>query len=177
MTILAYHKAKLEHVDQIVSLVNAAYRGESSKRGWTTEADLLDGQRTDAKQVGPLITDEQSFILLCHQNNAIIGTALLKKLDDGAYLGMLTIKPSLQGRGIGKLFLSACEQQAWVEWGSRKITMSVITLRHELIAFYERRGYHHTGVFGEFPKDPSFGLPKVSELKFEYLEKFLDVER
>jgi len=173
MPTLSYRHAALNDVALIVSLVNTAYRGETSKMGWTTEAYILGGQRTDAEEIKRLIEAENSLILLCLKDGVTIGTAHLKKVDEGAYLGMFTIKPSLQGRGIGKEFLSAAEKTALETWRMNKITMSVITLRHELIAYYERRGYRRTGMFGAFPGDPRFGIPKVADLQFEYLEKML----
>jgi ribosomal protein S18 acetylase RimI-like enzyme len=171
MPTLAYRRATPNDVPLIVSLVNAAYRGESSKMGWTTEADILGGQRTDEEEIARLIAEKDSLILLCLKHGEAIGTAHLKKVGDGAYLGMFTIKPSLQGKGIGKQFLAAAEETAQEQWRASKLTMSVITLRPELIAYYERRGYRRTGRFGVFPQAPRFGIPKVDGLQFEYLEK------
>lgn len=173
MPLLSYRQATPEDIPLVASLVNAAYRGEISKLGWTTEAFILGGQRTDADEIARLIGADDSLILLCQHNDEAVGTAHLKKMEDGAYLGMFTIKPQLQGQGIGKQFLMAAELTARDKWGAHKITISVITLRHELIAYYERRGYRRTGKFGEFPQDPRFGIPKVEHLRFEYLEKAL----
>lgn len=173
MNNLSHRPATSKDIALIVSLVNSAYRGEISKMGWTTEAFILGGQRTDAEEIAGLLDAENSLILLCFREGEAIGTAHLRKTDDGAYLGMFTIKPGLQGQGYGKAFLAAAEQLARQQWQAAKITMSVITLRHELIAYYERRGYQRTGRFGEFPRDPRFGLPKVDNLQFEYLEKSL----
>lgn len=163
----------MEEAAFIAALVNSAYRGESSRAGWTTEADLLDGQRTDEQEVQSLIQDDRSMILLCQQGDEIIGSVLLQKQDDAAYLGMFVVRPELQGNGIGKQFLKTAELSAQQHWGSRKIVMSVITLRPELIAFYERRGYRRTGEVLPFPDDLAAGIPRVEDLKFEMLEKDL----
>lgn len=171
MPVITYREASTGDIPLIVSLVNSAYRGEISKLGWTTEAYILGGQRTDEKEIADLIAAENSLILLCAKDGEAIGTAHLKKSDDGAYLGMFTIAPALQGQGIGKQFLAAAEHAAWQRWAAAKITLSVITLRHELMAYYERRGYGRTGRFGTFPHDPRFGIPRVENLQFEYLEK------
>jgi GNAT superfamily N-acetyltransferase len=170
---LTYRIATSQDIPLVASLVNAAYRGEISKMGWTTEAYILGGQRTDTEAIGKLIAANDSLILLCYRDDEAIGTAHLKRLDDGAYLGMFTVKPHMQGQGIGKQFLMAAENTAREQWGACKITISAITLRHELIAFYERRGYRRTGKFDAFPQDPRFGIPKVENLQFEYLEKQL----
>lgn len=170
---LSFRKANHEDVPQIVALVNSAYRGEASKLGWTTEADLLGGQRTDAREISSLVEARGSMMLLCLLEAETIGCVHLEKVEDGANLGMFTVKPVLQGKGIGKRFLQAAEAAAREAWGIEKITMAVITYRRELIAFYERRGYIRTGIRKEFPTDPRFGIPKVDDLHFELLEKSL----
>ena len=173
MSSITTRKAATGDIPLIVSLVNGAYRGEISKMGWTTEAYILGGQRTDESEITRLIEMQDSLILLCFKDGEAIGTAHVKKTGDGAYLGMFTITPGLQGQGMGKAFLAAAEHTARQQWQAARITMSVITLRHELIAYYERRGYRRTGRFGAFPGDPRFGIPKVDNLQFEYLEKTL----
>lgn len=173
MTDISLRQANIEDVPLIVSLVNSAYRGEISKLGWTTEAHILGGQRTDAEEITRLISTDDSRVLLCDFHNEAVGTAHLKQIEDGVYLGMFTIKPKLQGRGLGKAFLAAVEQHARETWGATKITMSVITLRHELMAYYERRGYRRSGRFCPFPQDPRFGIPRVDDLQLEYMEKCL----
>lgn len=171
---LSFRKATVEEAEFIARLVNSAYRGDSSKAGWTSEADLLDGQRTDPSEVESLIQDTaNSMILLCLQTDEIIGSVLLQKKEEAAYLGMFVVSPDLQGNGIGKQFLSAAERIAQYEWGVSKIIMSVITLRPELIAFYQRRGYRRTGEVLPFPDDPAAGIPLVQGLQFEMLEKDL----
>lgn len=172
-TPFTFRKAHNAEAEQIVQLVNSAYRGDSSRAGWTTEADLLDGQRTDEQEVRELIQAETSMILLCRQGAEIVGAVNLQKTGDAAYLGMLVIRPDLQGRGIGKHFIQAAETAAQQEWGVRKIEMTVITLRAELIAFYERRGYRRTGTIKPFPTDARAGIPLVQDLQFEVLEKEL----
>ena len=173
LPILSFRKARIDETDFIVKLVNSAYRGESSKAGWTTEADLLDGQRTDSGEIINLIEDENSMILLCLQDDEIIGSVNLQHKDKNAYLGMFVVRPTLQGAGIGKCFIQAAEDIAKQEWNSQKMTMSVITLREELIAFYERRGYRRTGEILPFPDNIANGIQKVENLEFETLEKNL----
>ena len=169
---LTFHRAAPADVDAIVALVNSAYRGESSRAGWTTEADLLDGQRTDAEEISQLMVADDSIILLCLHGIDIIGSVHLEKLDaETSYMGMLVIRPVLQGQGLGKQFMNAAEQTARAEWGTTRMQIQVITLRHELIAYYERLGYRRTGEIRPFPSDPRYGRPKVTGLKFEVLEK------
>lgn len=175
----AFRCATAADVDTIVALVNSAYRGESSRAGWTTEADILGGQRTDAEEISRLIAAVGSAILLCLRDGEIVGSVHVERVDAAtAYLGMLVIRPVLQGLGLGRCFMHEAERFVRAEWGAVRMQMQVITLRHELIAYYERRGYRRTGVTRPFPAtDPGFGLPKVEGLKFEVLEKDLGQRR
>lgn len=172
---LAFRIAEPADVDAIVALVNSAYRGDSSRAGWTTEADILGGQRTDASEIAKLIGEQNSVFLLCLRGGKMIGSAHVQRIDAvTAYVGMLVIKPGLQGQGLGRRFINQAERFAQTEWSIRKMQMQVITLRHELIRYYERCGYLRTGELRPFPAtDPRFGLPKVDGLVFEVLEKTL----
>lgn len=175
-TDLTFRRANAADVDAIVALVNSAYRGESSRAGWTTEADILGGQRTDAAEIAHLIAQNGSAILLCLCGGGIIGSVHVELVDTAtAYLGMLVIKPQLQGQGAGRRLMDEAERFACTEWGAGRVQMQVITLRRELIAYYERRGYRRSGEVRPFPAgEPRFGLPKVEGLMFEVLEKVLE---
>lgn len=164
-------KALPTDVMELVALVNSAYRGESSKKGWTTEADLLDGQRTDPESMMELIQKQGSVILKHTSENGTIDACVnLQEQENKIYLGMLTVSPELQGSGIGKKMLKASEEYAR-EKGFKGICMSVISVRSELIAWYERHGYRNTGETKAFPAgDPRFGLPKQF-LEFIIMEK------
>jgi len=168
---LAYRLASTADVPAIVGLVNSVYRGDSSRRGWTTEADLLDGQRTDAAEVSALMAAPQSFFLLGEDAAGLLGCAHLRCADHVAWLGMFSIRSGRQGLGIGRRFLEEAEGRVRQCWRVRGMRMSVISLRRELIAYYQRRGYRSTGSTLPFPSDPRFGTPKVSELEFVVLEK------
>ena len=170
---LSFRKALHSEAESIVALVNSAYRGESSKQGWTTEADLLYGTRTNKADIENLIAQERSMILLCTEGTEIIGCAHLEFIGVECQLGMLVVKPGLQSRGIGKQLMQAAEAIARETPGVRTITMSVISVRHELIAFYERRGYQRTGRRKPFVADDTHGFPKSQAIKFEVLEKIL----
>lgn len=168
---LIFRKAIVADTERIEALVNSAYRGEQSRSGWTTEADLLDGLRTDGGEVRRLIARRDSLILLCQQGKEIVGSVHVEKTGDHASLGMFVVEPVRQGCGIGKRLLAYAEQTAQREWQVGKMVMYVITLRHELIAFYTRRGYRRTGVLHEFPVNPEMWQPKVAGLALEALEK------
>lgn len=171
---ISFRPAGPGDVGAIVALVNSAYRGEGSKRGWTTEADLLGGQRTDAGKVPEMIAASESRIELMSDEAALVGCVHLQKESDGScFLAMLTVDPARQASGLGKALMTRCEEIAR-EWGCRRMRMTVISVRAELIAYYERRGYARTGKTEPFPEnDPRFGLPKVSKLTFVELSKRL----
>lgn len=163
--------ATTEDVAELVKLVNSAYRGEGSKMGWTTEADLLDGKRTDEASLTQTLETPGNTILKYSHNGSLLGCVYLSKKQDKLYLGMLTVAPELQARGIGKQLLQAAEAHAR-QTGCTAITMTVISVRYELIAWYERHGYQPTGETQPFPTDPLFGLPK-QPLQFIVMEKQL----
>lgn len=151
-------------------LVNSAYRGGSSKKGWTTEADLLDGLRTNPESLKKMIDEPGAIILkYADEKGILLACVYLKIKQDKLYLGMLTVSPELQSKGIGKQLLTAAEAYA-KEKDCQKITMTVISVRHELIAWYERHGYRATGETEPFPTDPEFGFPKTP-IHFIVLEK------
>ncbi len=167
-----FHPATVNDVAVLSKLVNSAYRGERSKKGWTTEADLLDGIRTDEAALQKMIEAPATIILKCmDESEQLLGCVYLQKKQSSLYLGMLTVVPELQAMGIGKKLLSAAEDQARV-MQCDTITITVIEVRHELIAWYERHGYRATGETQPFPKDPSFGIPK-QPLHFIVMEKKL----
>jgi GNAT superfamily N-acetyltransferase len=173
MNAIAFRTAVPDDAEELVAFVNSAYRGESSKRGWTTEADLLGGQRTDLENIRELLSAEGSRVeFACARDGALIGCVHLKRESDGScYLGMLTVDPARQGKGIGRLILQRSDAVARA-WGCRRMRMTVISARSELIAYYERCGYSRTGARMPFPEDdPRFGLPKTRGLMFVELDK------
>lgn len=163
-----FRKAEISDIPSLHLLVNSAYRGDSSKKGWTTEADLLDGQRTDPEGLLEMILSPDSQIELAYEENMILGCVYIKEEDNGLYFGMLTVNPELQTQGIGKKLLLRVEELAR-EKNKNTIRMTVIGQRQELIAFYERRGYRRTGKTEPFPDhDPRFGLPKTTLVFHEF---------
>ena len=171
---LAFRAARPADVDALVALVQSAYRGDASRAGWTTEADLLDGQRTDPEGVGRTIADPNSRIVLAEQDGRLMACAHIECQPRGAYFGMFSVNPKSQGGGIGNQLIAECERIARDEWHCASVFMTVIRQRDELIAWYERRGYAKTGERKPFPYgDARFGLPKRDDLEFIVLEKKL----
>ena len=164
--------ATLNDIPALTGLINSAYRGEISKKGWTTEAHLLEGKRTDEQEMTEILVDPKNTILKYTENNQIIGSVLLVEKEHQLYLGMLTVSPELQNSGIGKKMLAEAENQAKsLELSS--IIMTVISVREELIAWYKRHGYVDTGEREAFPES-EIHIPISNELlEFVFLEKKL----
>ena len=169
---LAFRPATLADVPAIVALVESAYRGDSGRRGWTTESDLLDGQRTDPAGVAALLDQADSRLLLAEREGALLASCHIERQGDSGYFGMFAVDPTRQGGGLGKRVLAEAERNAREEWPCGTMHMTVIVQRAELIAFYERRGYRRTGEFQPFPYgDERFGIPRRGDLRFEVLRK------
>jgi len=157
------------------ALIESAYRGETARAGWSHEADLLDGQRTDLAALEAMLADTAQHLLVLRDHDVLRACVALTDKGAGlAYLGMLTVDPSRQAAGLGRMILAAAEDHAAAHFGASCIEMTVIAQRSELIAWYERRGYARTGEERPFPAhDPRFGLPKRNDLAFVVLDKRL----
>jgi ribosomal protein S18 acetylase RimI-like enzyme len=170
--VLRFRPATVADIPAVVALVESAYRGDSSRAGWTTEADLLAGQRTDPDDVRACIERAQSVVLLAERDGELLACAHVAAEDGAAYFGMFSVRPTLQGGGVGKQVLAEAERIAREDWKLPAVRMTVIDVRDELIAFYERRGYIRTGIKKPFPYgDERFGMPRRDDLRFEVLEK------
>jgi N-acetylglutamate synthase-like GNAT family acetyltransferase len=164
-------QAVLEDVPALLQLVNNAYRGDASRKGWTTEADLIAGDiRTTAQDIESLINNPGSVILKCVNNqNQIVGCVNLQQHEEKIYLGMLSVSPELQGGGTGKQLLAAAEAYA-KQVHCKAIYMTVISVRNELINWYLRHGYFKTGETKPFVEDSTSGK-HLQPLEFLVLEK------
>jgi ribosomal protein S18 acetylase RimI-like enzyme len=185
---LTFRNARLADVEAIVQLVESAYRGDASRAGWTTEADLLAGQRTARVAVASLPRDSDARLLLAHQAQELVGCVLVKRSDAHgapthglaaaservAHIGMFAVRPTLQSRGLGGALLAEAERVARAELGVRRAEMTVIEQRRDLLPWYERRGYQRTGASEPVPDgNPRFGLPRRPDLRFLVLAKAL----
>lgn len=174
MHTLTYRTATVADIDALVTLVTSAYRGDASRVGWTTEADLLDGTRIDPDILRQDILRDRSLVLLAERDGALVACAHISDDGDAGYFGMFSVNPTLQGSGVGKQLMVEAERIVREQWGHALMRMTVIDVRTELIAFYERRGYRRTGITKPFPYgDARFGIPLRDDLRFEVLEKTL----
>ena len=174
-TDLTYRAATTADIDAILALVTGAYRGETSRAGWSTEADFLDGPRTDSRAIAEILAQLRSRVILAHDpGGQLLACAHVADEDGAGYFGMFAVVPGLQNGGIGKRVLAEAERTVRDDFGLSTLTMTVIDIRSELIAFYERRGYVRTGATKPFPYgDERFGIPRRTDLRFAVLAKTL----
>jgi ribosomal protein S18 acetylase RimI-like enzyme len=195
LSAVSFRDATLSDVTAVVSLVQSAYRGEASRAGWTTEADLLDGNRTDADAVRAIVSAAGSVLMLAGRPGSAGrparvdhaeagGGAAVDELlaccqlrDEGAgvgYFGMFAVRPDQQGAGIGRAVLAEAQRRVAAEWQCRLLRMTVIRQRADLIAWYERLGFALTGKTAPFPYgEERFGRPKRPGLEFAELARAL----
>lgn len=175
MTEITLRDATTTDIPALHRLIESAYRGEVSRAGWTTEADLLDGQRTDPEDLASVLADPHQGLLTAWRGAALVGCILIADQGSGTgYFGMLSVSPTLQGAGLGRQLVEAAHRTLADRFGARRVRISAFPQRETLIAWYERLGYRRTGDTLPFPYDnPRFGLPLRDDLHFVVMERDL----
>ena len=173
MTEITIRDAVPADIPVLHALIESAYRGEASRAGWTTEADLLDGQRTDPDDLASILDDPEQALLTAWRDSALVGCVLIADRGEGTgYFGMLSISPTLQGAGLGRRMVEAAHAALAARFGARQVRISVLPQRETLIAWYERLGYRRTGETLPFPYgNPRFGLPLRDDLYFIVMQR------
>jgi GNAT superfamily N-acetyltransferase len=174
---LAFRLAGPDDAADVSALVELAYRGPASATGWTTEAFLLEGPRSDVEEIRRLIGDPAFRFVLGEAGDALVGCALVQRLDEEtAHFGMFAVDPERQAGGVGRAVLGKCERTVRELWSTRVMTLTVISVRSELIDWYVRRGYRHTGVHLPFPFEAARGALR-EDFDLVQLAKVLDQSR
>jgi ribosomal protein S18 acetylase RimI-like enzyme len=158
------HFANIDDISALFTLVNSAYRGDTSRKGWTTEADLLDDLRVSENELKIMMGNPDVWFFKYLEGAYIQGSVCLEYKEKHLYLGMLAVNPELQNSGIGAKLLKSVEEFA-IFLGLDKIRMKVISVRSELLIYYYRRGYVFIGEKEQFPGNET--------LEFLVLEKKL----
>lgn len=176
MTEITIRDAGTADIPALHGLIESAYRGEASRAGWTTEADLLDGQRTDPDDLADILADPKQGLLTAWRGDELVGCVLIADRGEGTgYFGMLSINPTLQGGGLGRRLVDAAHRVMAEHFGATRVRISVFPQRETLIAWYQRLGYRLTGDTLPFPYgNPRFGLPKRDDLYFVVMERELE---
>jgi GNAT superfamily N-acetyltransferase len=179
---LRFRFATHQDIPAVVDLVQSAYRGEESRAGWTTEADLIDGQRIDATMLARTIDQAETYILLAEAHDEpsgheLVGCAEISRYSGdggGAYFGLFAVRPSLQGQGIGGQILDEIERVSVELLREARLVLVVISLRSDMVELYARRGFVPTGDVHLFPYgDERFGRPKRDDLELLVMAKEL----
>lgn len=172
---LTFRPATLADLADLVVLVNAAYRSQESRNGWTTESDLVGGPRADEAMLGADVERPGSRIVLAERDGTLVGCAYVTQISPtGAYFGLFGVRPSEQGSGVGRQVLAEAERVAREDWRLTTLEMTVLDVRSELLAYYERRGYQPTGEFKPFPPPGIDGIVVLREgLRLVVLRKEL----
>jgi ribosomal protein S18 acetylase RimI-like enzyme len=158
---------------RLVELIRSAYRGEVSRQGWASEADLVGGERIDVDQVLKIIDEPNSMMLVLDGEQDIIACCQLTDLRDGlAHFGTFAVHPSAQGVGLGRRLMAEAERHA-LTFGANMIEITVLAQQETLISWYERLGFRGTGEKRPFPVDPRFARPLRDDLYFVVLAKTL----
>lgn len=176
MTEIAIRDAAAADIPSLHRLIESAYRGEASRAGWTHEADLLDGQRTDPDELADILADPKQAMLTAWRGTDLVGCVLIANRGEGTgYFGMLSIRPTLQGNGLGRRLVDAAHEALVARFGARRVRISVFPQRETLIAWYGRLGYRRTGDTLPFPYgNTRFGLPRRDDLHFLVMERALE---
>ena len=172
--ILTFRIATIDDIPALVALIESGYRGEESRKGWTTEADFLDGRRTDEEALFEILSEENSLFLLALEAEELVGCCNLVNNVSEAHFGMFAVRPTSQGKGLGAAIMNEVERFVLSTWDNHRLVLDVLGLRAELIAWYERRGFRPTGTTRPFPYQNSrFGIPKRDDLMFLEMAKTL----
>ena len=176
MTDVLIREATAADIPALHRLIESAYRGEASRAGWTTEADLLDGQRTDPDDLADILADPKQALLAAWRDERLLACILIADRGEGTgYFGMLSVDPTLQGGGLGRRMVAEAEAAMRRRFAALRVRISVFPQRETLIAWYERLGYRPTGETLPFPYgNPRFGLPLRDDLHFVVMERSLD---
>ena len=158
--------ANINNAKEINTLLNLSYRGE---KGWTTENNLVSGDRATLEEVQLSISN---YLFLIYKNaEVIIACICLEEKGRDIYIGSFAVHPEHQSHGLGSAVLSAAEHYAITKLKAKKLTMFVLSERTELISFYQRRDYKLSGINKEYPVHLNIGIPKYTGLTIVQLHK------
>ncbi|MGP4863705.1 GNAT family N-acetyltransferase [Psychrobacter sp. T6-5] len=180
-------QAKADDIGALEQLLNCCYRETA---GWTNEADLVGGIRITPEELVSTITNPTHYLFVypktttgereAEETGEVLGCIAVDIKTDTdsnkkAYIGMFAVHPELQGQGVGNVILQAAETFADRHLQSQnqpsRLTMSILSHRPELLAYYQRRGYQLNGNKIPFPNDGNNGEPKRTDLELLELEK------
>ena len=126
--------AETGDAEAIASVINAAFR--------QAESFLIDQDRIDLETVRQLL--QKGTFLVADGLNGLSGCVFVELRGDRSYLGLLSVDPQCQKSGLGSKLMNAAEDYC-ANAGSRFMDLRIVSVRKELPAFYQHRGYVATG--------------------------------
>jgi GNAT superfamily N-acetyltransferase len=169
-----FRMARPADAGTIVAIINAASNGDGGTAGWTHEGAIFEGDRTHAAEVLSLLAVPEAMFLLRVYRGEIAGCAYVKKMGSVAYMGMLAVRPAVQGAGVGKEIIAEAERIARESMGCNLMAIGVATRhRPDVTAFYERRGFARTGRVKPFEGSQARRKTKAPDVRAEWMEKKL----
>jgi RimJ/RimL family protein N-acetyltransferase len=170
-----FRRAVPSDATQLVRLVRSAYRGSV---GWASEADLVGGERIAATQLLEVIARPRSMLLVLEESDALLACCQLEDRGERlAFLGTFAVRPTAQGRGVGRRVVAEAERWATAEFGANVLEITVLAQQTALVHWYERLGFERTGELRPFPADVRYARPKRDDLHFVVLRKVLGEEQ
>jgi len=130
---ISVRRATPDDAPELTDLVNAAYAIEKS---------FFDGDRTDEDEIAAMT--ESGLFLVLEQAGGLAAAVYLERRGNMAYFGMLSVRPELQGMGLGKRLVRICEAMAEAT-GASAMTLRIVSLREELGRWYRGLGYREVG--------------------------------
>ena len=166
-----------EDVPELVELIRSAYRGEASRAGWTSEAHLVDGERTGDRTLLRVIGSPRSRLLIARDpQGAAVACCQIEDRGEGVvHFGAFAVAPPRQAGGVGRWLMAEAERAAIEVFAARTFEIAVLAQQPALIAWYERRGFVATGERRPFPSDPRFARPRREGLEFVVMSKALGI--
>lgn len=169
--------AQSKDISAIENLIEAGYRKDEARLGWTHETDILSGDRLSDGEIAKTLEDKNSkmFVAIDSNNHEVIGVICVTKDNDWIEFGKFSVRPNLQGSGIGRKLITHVENFVSEIWGEKKLKLSVISRRTELVDFYLRCGFIDTGHRIDFLKVHPYVILKkgVENLEVIIMEKSL----
>jgi GNAT superfamily N-acetyltransferase len=132
--------------EAIARLINTAF---------IVERVAIDGDRTNPENVCALMNIGR--FLLAEGAAGLVGCVYVERRGEHSYLGLLSVAPQFQGRGLGRQLVAAAEDYSR-QIGCRAVDLRIVSARAELLPFYRRLGYIENGT-APFPADVQTKVP------------------
>ncbi len=131
---ISVRRAHADDSPAIAALVNRAYQVESF---------FVDGERTNAAEIAEM-SRTGAFLVLEQARGELAAAVFVDSHGDSAYIGMLSVSPDMQGRGLGKRLVRIAEALGEA-MGCSSVGLKIVNLREDLGRWYRSLGYEEVG--------------------------------